>query len=301
MALWEQAEVLGILPDVFSFNTLLYKAPNWVEAMALWEQAEGLGILPDVVSFSILIAKAPNWGEAMALWEQAESWGILLDVVSFNTLLAKAPNWDEAMALWEQKEGLGILPDVISFTTLLAKAPNWQEAQAVWEQMLQEGIDPDLVSFNTFWGKCKTYSEGLVLLEQAKDPTIFDGQYARFDRIGTLPLQRASWHFWHHGLGDHHADAITYFKTVRPRNAVAKWQEFYLLLLMIKRQRQAAMALFQENPYQLKEVFKPLYYALLKIWGPDKALEVLRMPPEIESTVDEVVAFVREMQEKFRT
>jgi tetratricopeptide (TPR) repeat protein len=301
MAVWDQAKGLGIEPNVVSFNALLSKAPNWNEALAVWEQAEDLSIEPNVVSFNTLLSKAPNWDDALAVWEQAEGLGIVPDVVSFTTLLFKAPNWDEAMAVWDQAKGLGIEPNVVSFTTLLSKAPNWDEAQATLKQMHEDGITPNIITFNTLWGKCDTYSDSIILLDQFSDPSFLDARFAHLDRKGTLPLQRASWYLWHQGLGDYHLDAIAYFKDTRPKGPRSTWQEFYLLLLIIKRQRQAAMALFEESPYQLKEVFKPLYYALLKIWGPDKALEVLRMPPEIESTVDEVVAFIREMQEKYRT
>jgi hypothetical protein len=260
------------------------------------------GIYPNIISFNTLLSKSPKWDDSLWVWNQMEASGIRLDIISFSTLLYKSPTWEDSLHVWEQMEVSGIYPNIISFNTLLSKSPSWEVSLQVWEKMEATGIQPDLITLNTLVGAASdTYRQCLELLDRFAAYKAFAPAQSRFDRLGILPIQRASWQLWHYGLSESHAEAVAFFQARRPKSSADQWQEFYLLLLMIKRQRQACLALFEASPYQLKEVFKPLYYALLKIWGPDKALEMLRMPPEIEGTVDEVVAFVREMQEKYRT
>ena len=332
--IWKESKESGLQPDIIFFSTLLHKAPTWKDARWVWEELKTCGILPNIVSFNTLLNKAPTWGDVGQVWDELETSGIQPNIVSFNTLLNKTPSWKDAGLVREELKISRILPDIIFFSILLNKAPTWEDAVWTWEELKISGIQPNIISFGTLlnkktltlekalelldqlndigiksnanifqilWGKCDTYSQCLEILASAQISGFFNDLKKVYEKREILNIQRACWHLWHNGLCEYHTDAINFFFDQRPKKAAATWQEFYLLLLLIKRQRQACLALFEENPYQLKEVFKPIYYALLKIWGPEKSQELLRMPPEIESTVDEVVAFVKDMQEKYRT
>lgn len=76
-------------------------------------------------------------------------------------------------------------------------------------------------------------------------------------------------------------------------------QEFYLLTLLVRYQHQECLHLFESSPHRLKDVFKPIWYALQKLIGEAGRKELLRMGPELEETVDEIVAWVLRMRRKY--
>lgn len=308
------AQALEITLDARCYYPLFYLTQSWDVSVNSLKILINHGFVPDLYIFLYMLPVASVNGATTWLYEtikgyhniptqgkQSPSDSPKLNEELFQILLFSAPTWEDTLWIWELLRNSIPNPEIDSYNIIIPKAPSWRDAQNILDQMSIQNIKPTLFTFNKLWETCRTFEERVRMTDRLADPIDFDQKFAQFEGKEFMPIQRACWHLWHSRFGEYHEDAVGLFLELRPKEAAATWQEFYLLLLIIKRQRQAAMALFEESPYQLKEVFKPLYYALLKIWGPDKALEVLRMPPEIESTVDEVVAFIREMQEKYRT
>jgi len=72
----------------------------------------------------------------------------------------------------------------------------------------------------------------------------------------------------------------------------------YLLLLLSKGQLYSSLNLF--NKFEdLKEEFKPIYFALLKLLGKDYEKEYLKMGPELETTVEEILEEVENFKIKY--
>ena len=69
----------------------------------------------------------------------------------------------------------------------------------------------------------------------------------------------------------------------------------YLKLLLAKKQYHTAYNYFQQEEWQLKDRFKPLYYATLHFLQDEYPTEYLRMGPELKETVDDVLAEVVQM------
>jgi hypothetical protein len=90
-----------------------------------------------------------------------------------------------------------------------------------------------------------------------------------------------------------------YFQENAPKGSHLLYQEFYLLTLLIRYQHHECLKIFESSPHQLKDVYKPIWYALMKLMGPSKRLELLRMGSELAETVDEIVAFVERMRVKY--
>src|SRR5690606_20591779 len=72
-----------------------------------------------------------------------------------------------------------------------------------------------------------------------------------------------------------------------------------LLLLLAKRQYHTVLYLFKEN-VQLKEVFKPTYYALMTFLKKEYPNEVLKMGEELEEPVKEILERIEEMKEEYK-
>ncbi len=73
----------------------------------------------------------------------------------------------------------------------------------------------------------------------------------------------------------------------------------YFLLLMAKGQYYKAKAFFEMPKYQLKERYKPLWYALMTLMQDEFPAEIKKMGSELKETVDEVIAKIEVMREKY--
>ncbi len=72
----------------------------------------------------------------------------------------------------------------------------------------------------------------------------------------------------------------------------------HFIFLIAKKQRHALYQLFSDFP-QLKEELKPVYYALVKLMHKEYPKEYLKMPPEIEDTVEQILVKVQEQRAKY--
>ena len=71
--------------------------------------------------------------------------------------------------------------------------------------------------------------------------------------------------------------------------------QIYLKLLLAKKQYHTAYNYFQNEEWQLNVRFKPLYYATVFFLRDEYPTEYLRMGPELEETVDDILAEVAQM------
>lgn len=69
----------------------------------------------------------------------------------------------------------------------------------------------------------------------------------------------------------------------------------FLTLLLAKEQYQFAHRLFEESTIDLKDRFKPIYYALMHFMREEYPDEILKTGPELKETVDEIIAEVKQM------
>jgi hypothetical protein len=71
--------------------------------------------------------------------------------------------------------------------------------------------------------------------------------------------------------------------------------EPYLMLLIAKKQYTYTHALFSENNFDIKDVYKPIYYALMYFMKDTYPDEYKRMGYELKQTVDEVINQINQM------
>jgi len=70
----------------------------------------------------------------------------------------------------------------------------------------------------------------------------------------------------------------------------------FLMLLMAKKQYHSALKIFRENRHNLKDRFKPVYYALMHFLVDEFPNEYKRMGGELEETVKEIIAKIKQME-----
>ncbi|MCF7918641.1 MAG: sel1 repeat family protein [Candidatus Cloacimonetes bacterium] len=75
----------------------------------------------------------------------------------------------------------------------------------------------------------------------------------------------------------------------------------FLMLLIAKKQYNSALKIFNENPFQLKDRFKPLYYALMFFLQKEYPNEYIKMGGELKQTVEEIIDKINEMAVKYKS
>ncbi len=68
---------------------------------------------------------------------------------------------------------------------------------------------------------------------------------------------------------------------------------------LAKKQYNYLYKLFEKNEFDIKERYKPVYYALLSLMGEKYSDELKKMGPELKETVDEIIERVKELREKY--
>jgi TPR repeat protein len=69
-----------------------------------------------------------------------------------------------------------------------------------------------------------------------------------------------------------------------------------LLMLLTKKQYNFIYQLFKENKFDLKDKYKPVYFALLSLMGDEYKDEYLKMGSELKQTVDEVLSEIKKLE-----
>ena len=73
----------------------------------------------------------------------------------------------------------------------------------------------------------------------------------------------------------------------------------YLSLLIAKNQRYKAKEFFELPEYDLKNRYKPIWYALMTLMQDDFPHEIKKMGGELQESVDEILIEIEKLQKKY--
>jgi tetratricopeptide (TPR) repeat protein len=82
-------------------------------------------------------------------------------------------------------------------------------------------------------------------------------------------------------------------------NNFSKGIQPYLMMLIAKKLYNYTYSLFLENRYNIRDKYKPIYYALLYFMRDSKADEFRRMGSELQQTVEEIIDQITQMQKDY--
>ena len=68
---------------------------------------------------------------------------------------------------------------------------------------------------------------------------------------------------------------------------------------LLKRIQAEKEQLVKENKFEIKDRYKPIYYALLHFMGSKYEMERKKMGPELKETVDEIIDTIIKLQEDY--
>ena len=74
----------------------------------------------------------------------------------------------------------------------------------------------------------------------------------------------------------------------------------FLLLLIAKKQYHLTLKIFNENPHNLKDRFKPIYYALMYFMQDEYPNEYRKMGGELKQTVEEIIEKIHQLEKDYK-
>ncbi|MCH9028665.1 MAG: hypothetical protein IH819_03420 [Bacteroidetes bacterium] len=72
-----------------------------------------------------------------------------------------------------------------------------------------------------------------------------------------------------------------------------------LLMFIAKKQYNFVYKLFNENKFEIKNKYKPIYYTLLTLMGDKQKDELRRMGDELQDTVDEIIEKIKQLAKDY--
>ncbi|MBL7798564.1 MAG: hypothetical protein JNJ90_18860 [Saprospiraceae bacterium] len=166
--LGEEMKRLNIESDVISYTTLINKSPDFATAKGFLEEMKKLGLTPNEVLYTTLINKSPDFATAKGFLEEMKKLGLKPDEFSYNTLINKSPDFATAKGFLEEMKKLGLKPDEFSYTTLINKSPDFATANGFLEEMKKLGLTPNEVSYTTLINKSPDFATAKGFLEEMK-------------------------------------------------------------------------------------------------------------------------------------
>lgn len=162
--------LLRIMPEVneVAYCTVIggyYEANLQIEGCELFSEMTVLGLVPDVTTFNKLISvlcKKGDVRESERLFSKVLKRGVTPNLFTFNIFLQgfrKSGLLDQASKMLDLLLKEGSAPDIVTYNTLisgLCKHSKVAEAESYMRKMINRGLEPDLFTYNTLIdGYCK--------------------------------------------------------------------------------------------------------------------------------------------------
>jgi len=74
----------------------------------------------------------------------------------------------------------------------------------------------------------------------------------------------------------------------------------FLMLLIAKKQYHTTLKIFSENPFSLKDRYKPVYYALMYFLQDEYPNEYRKMGSELKETVEEIIKKIGQLEKDYK-
>ena len=70
-------------------------------------------------------------------------------------------------------------------------------------------------------------------------------------------------------------------------------------MFIAKKQYNFVYKIFNENKFEIKNKYKPIYYALLTLMGDKQKDELRRMGGKLQDTVDEIIEKIKQLAKDY--
>jgi len=105
---------------------------------------------------------------------------------------------------------------------------------------------------------------------------------------------------WDNNIGEAYNIAQAFIKDLNSIEMLNEEINLFWMLLLAKKQYHLTLKLFNENPHNLKDRFKPIYYALMYFMQDEYPNEYRKMGGELKQTVEEIIEKIRQLEKDYQ-
>lgn len=196
----------------------------------------------------------------------------------------------------EKFQNGSIQPNTSFYNSLLRNSSKEEWRTLVLKKMQTMGQAPDRETYFILWHGLRNMESFCGYLSQlgttwrTDEPTY----YEKIDeRVIQIIIE-----LWNAKFQPAFSAIDEYFQS-QSRQKFSRHTEFILLCIIVRHQQVYLQRLFENSAYHLKDIYKPIWYALQKLMGEPGRRELLRMGPELEETVEEIVDWVQRMRRMY--
>ncbi|MFN8395091.1 MAG: hypothetical protein U0176_10620 [Bacteroidia bacterium] len=161
----------------------------------------------------------------------------------------------------------------------------------------EKGILAGFDDFIAIWNNQLLFEDIIAILEQTRANWKIE-EASRYDANPRFPFVKGAISLWNRNFNEAKASILEHFSQESP--LVFSWSsEFLLMMMLVRYQHSLCSELFAMNTGEIRTKYKPIWYALQKLMGEAGRKELLRMGPELEENVDEIVDWVQRMRKKY--
>lgn len=137
-------------------------------------------------------------------------------------------------------------------------------------------------------------------LKKRKNDALSLSEHAYSERKNSVTAHtRSSILIWHNQIQRAMSIAEQFLQDELFLNQFPNGISTFLMLLLAKKQYHSVLSIFNENPYNLKDRFKPLYYATLFLLKNEHPNEYKKMGGELEETVTEIIEEIKKFEKDY--
>ena len=189
---FDQIEVLGLFPNLYSFNGLLRRSGydrgiKLIEQMIAPPHRPGRPanppVTPDYHSFNPVIHAAPDLDKAISLFDSMVNSGLPARMVDFYALFFVARGSREIERVRRKLAVARKTPDIGCFNRMIHGAENIAAATVYWTELTQGGLDPDSFTASAMLARCYTIDECAACFRLMRRATIYPTVHQALDRV----------------------------------------------------------------------------------------------------------------------
>jgi tetratricopeptide (TPR) repeat protein len=281
------------LGDKTVLNNLgaIYKLQKrYIDSEKYLLQAISNGDIDAINNLGNLHQELKQYDDAEERYFEAIEKGNIDAILNLGTLYKQQSNYDKAKEYYRKALQAGNKNALISLSDLYMSLGSTKEAENLYLSEIKKNTPNSYNSYAWF-----LYERGVkpekALSNIEKDISI-EKSYYNIHSYSTIQL-------WNDLFTESHKTFLEWLDNYP--EALDKEDDVteYLILLLAKKQLHRTKQLFEIEKYQLKDRYKPIWYAMAKLMGDEMRVEIAKMGSELEESVDEIIAKVKAYQKKY--
>jgi len=286
---WLQAIDVGDTDAMFNLGFLYKKQKEYQKAEKYLLQSINVGITDAFLNLGNLYFEQENYIKAEEFWLKSIDAGEIDAFLNLGLLYKNKKEYQKAKEYYLKAIDVGDKKALSNLAFLYEEQKEYQKAEELWLQAIDAGDNG--AQNNLAWLYFITAQKSDVALELAIQSYAKERSYAETHTLAVILL-------WHEEFTKSYEMFFEWLTHDKAQDDVDNIT-IYVSILIAKGQFYKAKELLELPEYNLKERYKPIWYALMSLMHDEFPYEIKKMGSELQQTVEEVLIKIDEMRQKY--